>query len=124
MIFYLHFVTESIHLYNLCIVEILSACTCRILEPLVFGDYPEVMKKNVGSRLPGFTKDQSELIKGSLDFIGINHYYSLYVNDRPLETGVRDYNTDMSIYTRGKYLFLDSATSIVAKPLVMCHVDV
>ncbi|KAM0852523.1 hypothetical protein ACQ4PT_051697 [Festuca glaucescens] len=72
-----------------------------ILEPLVFGDYPEVMKKNVGSRLPPFTKNQSELIKGSLDFIGINHYYSLYVNDRPLETGVRDYNMDMSIYVRG-----------------------
>ncbi|XP_047059687.1 beta-glucosidase 3-like isoform X1 [Lolium rigidum] len=72
-----------------------------ILDPLVFGDYPEVMKKNVGSRLPSFTKNQSELIKGSLDFIGINHYYSLYVNDRPLETGVRDYNTDMSIYIRG-----------------------
>ncbi|XP_051227151.1 beta-glucosidase 5 isoform X1 [Lolium perenne] len=72
-----------------------------ILEPLVFGDYPEVMRKNVGSRLPPFTKDQSELIRGSLDFIGINYYYSLYVNDRPLGTGVRDYNADMSIYYRG-----------------------
>ena len=42
---------------------------------------------------------------GSLDFIGINHYYSLYVNDRPLETGIRDYNTDMSVDSRGNYLF-------------------
>ncbi|VAH80981.1 unnamed protein product [Triticum turgidum subsp. durum] len=72
-----------------------------ILDPLVFGDYPKVMKKNVGSRLPSFSKVQSELIKGSLDFIGINHYYSLYVNDRPLETGIRDYNTDMSVDSRG-----------------------
>uniref|UniRef100_A0ACD5W076 Uncharacterized protein n=1 Tax=Avena sativa TaxID=4498 RepID=A0ACD5W076_AVESA len=72
-----------------------------ILDPLVFGDYPEVMKKNVGSRLPPFTKNQSELIKGSLDFIGINHYYSLYVNDLPLGTGARDYGADMSIQYRG-----------------------
>ncbi|KAF7038284.1 hypothetical protein CFC21_048490 [Triticum aestivum] len=72
-----------------------------ILDPLVFGDYPQVMKKNVGSRLPPFTEVQSELIKGSLDFIGINHYYSLYVNDRPLETGVRDYKADMSVSLRG-----------------------
>ncbi|KAM3352172.1 hypothetical protein ACQJBY_023810 [Aegilops geniculata] len=72
-----------------------------ILDPLVFGDYPQVMKKNVGSRLPTFTEVQSELIKGSLDFIGINHYYSLYVNDRPLETGVRDYKADMSVSLRG-----------------------
>ncbi|XBI66305.1 hypothetical protein VPH35_045918 [Triticum aestivum] len=72
-----------------------------ILDPLVFGEYPQVMKKNVGSHLPPFTEVQSELIKGSLDFIGINHYYSLYVNDRPLETGVRDYSEDMSVSLRG-----------------------
>lgn len=70
----------------------------------MFGDYPEVMKKNVGSRLPSFTKVQCELIRGSLDFIGINHYYSVYVNDRPVETGVRDFNGDMSIYYRSKHL--------------------
>lgn len=75
--------------------------TDRILEPLVFGDYPEMMKKNVGSRLPSFTKVQSELIKGSFDFIGINHYFSLYVSDRQTEPGIRDYNRDMSIYYRG-----------------------
>lgn len=67
----------------------------------MFGDYPQVMKKNVGSRLPPFTKVQSELIKGSLDFIGINHYFSVYVNDRPLDTGARDYKTDMSVNSRG-----------------------
>ncbi|XP_044977412.1 beta-glucosidase 2-like [Hordeum vulgare subsp. vulgare] len=72
-----------------------------ILEPLMFGDYPQVMKKNVGSRLPPFTKVQSELIKGSIDFIGINHYFSVYVNDRHLHTGVRDYTADMSIDSRG-----------------------
>ncbi|KAL6853788.1 hypothetical protein ACP4OV_019817 [Aristida adscensionis] len=72
-----------------------------ILEPLVFGDYPQVMKKIVGSRLPSFTKEQSEVVRGALDFIGINHYYSLYVNNRPLEKGVRDFALDMSAYYRG-----------------------
>jgi beta-glucosidase len=85
--------------------------TDRILEPLVFGDYPEVMRKNVGSRLPHFNKNQSERIKGSLNFIGINHYYSLYVNDRPLGEGVRDYTADMSVYSRGTYGFLYSEVS-------------
>jgi beta-glucosidase len=74
---------------------------CRTLEPLVFGDYPQVMKANVGSRLPSFTKSQSEVVKGAIDFIGINHYYSVYVNDRPLKQGVRDYAADMSVYQRG-----------------------
>uniref|UniRef100_A0A0E0JT71 4-hydroxy-7-methoxy-3-oxo-3,4-dihydro-2H-1,4-benzoxazin-2-yl glucosidebeta-D-glucosidase n=1 Tax=Oryza punctata TaxID=4537 RepID=A0A0E0JT71_ORYPU len=71
------------------------------LRPLVFGDYPQVMKNIVGSRLPSFTKAQSEDVKGSLDFIGMNHYYSLYVNDRPLGKGARDFVADMSVYYRG-----------------------
>lgn len=73
------------------------------------GDYPEVMKKIVGSRLPSFTKVQSGLIKDSFDFFGINHYYSLYVSDRPIETGVRDFYGDMSISYRGKHLFCSSS---------------
>ncbi|CAO2177806.1 unnamed protein product [Urochloa humidicola] len=72
-----------------------------ILEPMVFGDYPRVMKKNVGSRLPSFTKVQSEAIRGTIDFIGINHYYSFYVNDRPLEKGIRDFSLDISAEYRG-----------------------
>lgn len=76
----------------------------RILEPLVFGDYPQVMKTNAGSRLPSFTKTQSEFVKGAFDFIGINHYYSVYVSDRPLKKGVRDCAADMSIYKRRKQI--------------------
>ena len=75
---------------------------CRIIEPLVFGDYPQAVKKNVGSRLPSFTKVQSEAIRVTIDFIGINHYYSIYVNDRPLEKGIRDFALDISAEYRGK----------------------
>ncbi|URD81686.1 Phytochrome A-associated F-box [Musa troglodytarum] len=67
-----------------------------ILNPLVFGDYPEVMKKIVGSRLPSFTKSQSEQIKGLFDFIGVNHYASVYVKDNinASEMGLRDFIMD------------------------------
>ncbi|KAJ0979805.1 hypothetical protein J5N97_015279 [Dioscorea zingiberensis] len=69
-----------------------------IVDPLVFGDYPEIMKKIVGSRLPGFTKSQSERLKGSFDFIGLNHYSSLFVTDnsaKGLAMPLRDYNADI-----------------------------
>ncbi|XP_020087432.1 beta-glucosidase 22 isoform X2 [Ananas comosus] len=69
-----------------------------IIHPLVFGDYPEVMKKNAGSRIPSFTKSQSELVKGAFDFLGINHYTSIYVSDNSNnvpKTGLRDFNADM-----------------------------
>uniref|UniRef100_A0A0D3G6Q9 Uncharacterized protein n=1 Tax=Oryza barthii TaxID=65489 RepID=A0A0D3G6Q9_9ORYZ len=69
-----------------------------ILDPLVYGDYPEIMKKKAGSRIPSFTEEQSELIRGSADFIGINHYTSVYISDASNgETvGPRDYSADMA----------------------------
>ncbi|KAL4180865.1 hypothetical protein AMTRI_Chr12g234480 [Amborella trichopoda] len=38
------------------------------------------MKTQVGSRLPQFSKPQSALIKGSIDFVGINHYATYYAH--------------------------------------------
>ncbi|KAG5884739.1 hypothetical protein JTB14_037768 [Gonioctena quinquepunctata] len=55
-------------------------------NPLVFGDYPEMMIERIGryskeqglteSRLPKFTEDEKQRLKGSFDFIGINNYVS------------------------------------------------
>ena len=39
------------------------------------------MRTRVGSRLPRFSKDQSSLLKGSLDFVGINHYTTWYAEN-------------------------------------------
>ena len=50
----------------------------RFIDPLMFGDYPKSMKYRVGSRLPNFTREESALLKGSLDFVGINHYTTFY----------------------------------------------
>ncbi|KAJ8760831.1 hypothetical protein K2173_021869 [Erythroxylum novogranatense] len=51
------------------------------LDPLMFGDYPSSMRSRVGRRLPKFSESETSLIKGSLDFVGINHYTSLYASD-------------------------------------------
>ncbi|KAI3819239.1 hypothetical protein L1987_13064 [Smallanthus sonchifolius] len=68
------------------------------LNPLVNGDYPEIMKKNAGNRIPNFTKTESQGIKGSFDFFGINHYNTLYVKGNPssLEMEIRDFSADMA----------------------------
>ena len=49
------------------------------MEPLVFGDYPFIMKAMIRDGLPEFTEVEKDLIKGSFDFIGINYYTSKYV---------------------------------------------
>ncbi|KAK1318952.1 Beta-glucosidase 22 [Acorus calamus] len=51
------------------------------LDPLIYGDYPAVMRKNIGSRLPSFRPDESEQLKGSFDFIGLNHYTVMHMKD-------------------------------------------
>ncbi|XP_021775935.1 beta-glucosidase 13-like [Chenopodium quinoa] len=48
------------------------------MDPLIRGDYPETMKKNVKG-LPEFTKAEKQLIKGAFDYIGINYYTSRFV---------------------------------------------
>ncbi|KAI7748197.1 hypothetical protein M8C21_002906 [Ambrosia artemisiifolia] len=48
------------------------------LDPIMFGDYPTSMRTRVGDRLPRFSKLQSALLKGSIDFVGINHYTTWY----------------------------------------------
>jgi beta-glucosidase len=47
-------------------------------DPIYLGDYPDSMKKRVGSRLPVITPEQAELIKDSSDFFGLNHYTTMF----------------------------------------------
>ncbi|KAH7426037.1 hypothetical protein KP509_11G082200 [Ceratopteris richardii] len=55
------------------------------LDPLFFGDYPATMRKEVGDRLPYFTEDEIKLLRGSTDFLGINHYSTRYVTNSTKE---------------------------------------
>ncbi|KAK3034897.1 hypothetical protein RJ639_033260 [Escallonia herrerae] len=70
------------------------------MEPITRGDYPKSMKRYVGSRLPKFTKVQSQLLKGSFDFLGLNYYTANYVS-HGLESnnGLLSYNTDPQLRT-------------------------
>ena len=68
------------------------------MDPFVIGDYPVSMRNIVGSRLPSFTKEEAQKIRGSLDFIGVNHYYTMYCFDFPRKDVpmLRDYFQDIS----------------------------
>lgn len=52
-----------------------------ILDPVVYGEYPDLMCKYIGNDLPKFSKEEATLLKTSVDFIGINHYSTLYAVD-------------------------------------------
>ncbi|EFJ22622.1 hypothetical protein SELMODRAFT_151109 [Selaginella moellendorffii] len=72
------------------------------LSPVVYGYYPETMRANVGGRLPHFTEEEARNLMGSIDFLGLNYYTSMYVKDSPSDIWQpAGYNTDM----RAKTLF-------------------
>ncbi|KAE9593294.1 putative beta-glucosidase [Lupinus albus] len=52
-----------------------------LMEPLTKGKYPKSMRSLLGSQLQNFTKEQSNLVIGSFDFIGLNYYTANYASN-------------------------------------------
>lgn len=52
-----------------------------IFSPITYGSYPKSMQHLVGNRLPKFTKSQAEMVKGSVDFLGLNYYTANYADE-------------------------------------------
>ncbi|KAM2046832.1 hypothetical protein ACFX1T_005574 [Malus domestica] len=76
-------------------VKVLDFTLGWFMDPMSNGDYPYSMRSIVGNRLPKFSKEQSKLLKGSYDFIGLNYYFSKYVSDAPqLAVSNASYLTD------------------------------
>ncbi|KAK4500971.1 hypothetical protein PRZ48_006777 [Zasmidium cellare] len=48
-------------------------------DPIYKGDYPSSMRDQLGERLPRFTEEERELVQGSNDFYGMNHYTADYI---------------------------------------------
>ncbi|KAJ0258538.1 Beta-glucosidase 15 [Hirschfeldia incana] len=71
---------------KLAVARVLAFTFDFFMEPLVTGKYPLDMVNKVGGRLPTFTEQQSKMLKGSYDFIGINYYSSSYAMDVPCST--------------------------------------
>ncbi|VFQ87196.1 unnamed protein product [Cuscuta campestris] len=68
------------------------------LHPLVYGEYPKTMQNIVGDRLPKFKPEEVKIVKGSIDYIGINQYTTYYMYD-PRSNGSRvpGYQNDWNV---------------------------
>ncbi|KAJ9551455.1 hypothetical protein OSB04_015500 [Centaurea solstitialis] len=62
-------------------VEPLIAMHNMSLDPVIFGDYPEEMHECLRNDLPSFSLDEKNFMKSSTDFIGVNHYSTIYAKD-------------------------------------------
>lgn len=69
------------------------------MHPLVYGDYPPVMRSGAGDRLPRFTAEESARVRGSFDLVGFNHYLVMRVAAAEADSGSkpRDYYVDAAV---------------------------
>ncbi|KAF3325909.1 beta-glucosidase 1-like protein [Carex littledalei] len=49
------------------------------LHPIIYGEYPKSMQAIVKDRLPKFSSNEIKMVKGSIDYVGINQYTSYYI---------------------------------------------
>ncbi len=66
-------------------------------DPFFFGDYPREMREILKDRLPSFSDKQRKELIGSTDFLGLNHYSTLYAAKPTQETNFEGYWTDMHV---------------------------
>ena len=70
-----------------------------LLEPLVTGDWPEMMKQAAGSsgRLPELKPQESDSLKNSIDFIGAVHktYYLTTYQERQKDVTGQSFYKDV-----------------------------
>ncbi|CAG9836031.1 unnamed protein product [Diabrotica balteata] len=78
-------------------------------NPIFYGDYPDVVKSSVArrsksqgfpnSRLPEFTTEEKNTIRGTIDFLGLNQYSSFYVTDKTDDKDGMGYDADAEVKT-------------------------
>ncbi|KAK4420526.1 Oleuropein beta-glucosidase [Sesamum alatum] len=68
------------------------------LEPVLSGKYPQNMRENVSAgNLPQFEAHEVDLLKGSIDFLGLNYYTSFYASHDPDPNVTIGYHKDQKL---------------------------
>ena len=81
------------------------------MNPLINSDYPHNIRSLIGNRLLKFSKEQSKIVNGSFDFIGLNYDTSRYAAYAPqLEAGNASYLTDSLMKLLSTYKITHSTT--------------
>lgn len=80
----------------------------RFIHPIVYGEYPKTMQDIVKERLPKFTEEEVKMVKGSIDFVGINQYTTYYMSAPHLTTKSKDlgYQQDWNVVFNCKFVFI------------------
>lgn len=82
------------------------------MDPITYGQYPRSMQTLVGNRLPKFMSNESRLLKGSYDFIGLNYYTATFAKGNAIIDPSRPrYSTDHHVIQIGEFIFISFSHS-------------
>ncbi|KAG0493778.1 hypothetical protein HPP92_004772 [Vanilla planifolia] len=85
------------------------------LDPIILGDYPQEMREILGARLPTFSLKEKIKLQHKIDFIGVNHYTTLYAKDclfSPCESKIAE-GSGFVFLTGGKHgHFIGTPTAV------------
>ncbi|CAH2035799.1 unnamed protein product [Thlaspi arvense] len=101
---------------------------CSTIYIEMYGDYPKIMRDMVGDRLPRFTPAQSELVKRSLDFLGLNYYITQYATDTPipkLPSVITDPGITLGYYRNGISIGVQAPSFVYYPPgfrMILSHI--
>jgi len=74
----------------------------RFLRPLTYGQYPAEMLEDVNIRLREFTPEESEKLRKSLDFVGLNYYGAFFSTPlAKVNSSQLNYETDLRVNWTG-----------------------
>jgi len=88
-------------------------------EPLFTGEYPSRMIEILGDRLPKFTDEEKKLLKGSLDFFAMNHYFSYLTEPAKTTDNLKGFWNDWNLKTSydPNWILTDTGWPIVPEGL-------
>ncbi|KAF2293521.1 hypothetical protein GH714_002414 [Hevea brasiliensis] len=68
------------------------------MDPLTYGRYPRTVRDLIGDRLLKFTDEETQMLRGSYDFVGIQYYTSYFAKpNAAIDPNHRRYKTDSQI---------------------------
>lgn len=80
----------------------------RFLRPLTYGHYPREMLEELTIRMPEFTKEESEKLKTSLDFVGLNYYGAFFSTPlASVNSSQLNYHSDLRVNWTGIIINFD-----------------
>lgn len=94
------------------------------MDPIFFGDYPQVMHERLGDKLPKFSQEERDLLQNSIDFIGLNHYTTRYIAHSTENPEEHEYYAAQEIERIGNAEFLRTLFLFIFSSYISsCSID-